>query len=75
MGEYVDGTAVTAEVKSKLLNASFYYGSTINVKTMDGGIVQLSGFAKSDQEKQRAGEIARSVKGVQQVHNDLIVKP
>lgn len=75
LGEYVDGTAVTAEVKSKLLNASFYYGSTINVKTMDGGIVQLSGFAKSDQEKQRAGEIARSVKGVKQVHNDLIVKP
>lgn len=75
IGQYVDGTAVTAEVKAKLLNASLYYGSTINVKTIDGGIVQLSGFAKSDQEKERAGQIANSVKGVTQVHNDLIIRP
>jgi len=37
--------------------------------------VQLSGFAKSQQEKDRAGELARSVKGVTQVHNNLVVKP
>lgn len=75
IGQYVDGTAVTAEVKAKLLNASFYYGTTINVKTIDGGIVQLSGFAKSEQEKERASQIAGSVSGVTQVHNNLIIKP
>jgi osmotically-inducible protein OsmY len=37
--------------------------------------VQLSGFAKSQREKDRAAELARSVKGVTRVHNGLVVKP
>ena len=41
---------------------------------VDGGIVQLSGFAKSQSEKDRAGQIARGVKGVTEVRNSLIVK-
>ena len=47
----------------------------INVKTIDGGVVQLSGFAKSQQEKDVASQVARSIKGVNSVHNNLIVKP
>jgi osmotically-inducible protein OsmY len=41
---------------------------------MVGGFVQLSGFAKSQMEKDRAGQIARGVKGVTEVRNSLIVK-
>ena len=75
VGEYIDGAAITAEVKAKLADSSATSAANINVKTMDAGVVQLSGFAKSQKEKNRAGEIARSVKGVTRVHNDLVVKP
>lgn len=73
--EYVDGTGVTADVKARLAADETTSALSINVKTMDGGNVQLSGFTKSEYEKNRAGEIARSVKGVTKVHNDLIVSP
>ncbi|WP_448152972.1 BON domain-containing protein [Castellaniella caeni] len=50
-------------------------GKFTNVKTIQGGIVQLSGFAKSQSERTRAGEIARSVQGVTEVHNNLVGAP
>lgn len=75
VGEMIDSSAITTEVKAKLADSSETSALNISVKTMDDGVVQLSGFAKSQHEKNRAGEIARSVKGVTQVHNDLIVKP
>ncbi len=75
VGEYIDGTTITATVKAKLADDRDTSALNIKVKTIDAGVVQLSGFAKSSREKARAGEIARSVKGVKRVHNDLIVKP
>ena len=39
------------------------------------GTVQLSGFAASAIERQRAGEIARAVPGVRSVRNDIVVRP
>lgn len=75
VGQYVDGSAVTAQVKAKLAEDKRTSALNINVKTIDGGVVQLSGFAKSQQEKDVATQVARSVKGVSSVHNNLIVKP
>jgi len=75
MGQYVDGTKVTAQIKAKLAEDPATSATAISVETLDGGTVQLSGFAKSQREKDRAGEIARSVKGVTTVHNNVIVKP
>ncbi len=75
VGQYIDGSAVTAEVKAKLVNDPETSAANINVKTIDSGVVQLSGFAKTQREKDRAGELAGSVKGVTQVHNNLVVKP
>jgi hyperosmotically inducible protein len=75
VGQYIDGATVTAEVKAKLANDPETSAANINVKTIDAGVVQLSGFAKSQREKDRAGELARSVKGVTRVHNGLVVKP
>jgi osmotically-inducible protein OsmY len=34
----------------------------------------LAGFVKSSKEKDRAGELARSVPGVKSVKNDLVIK-
>lgn len=75
VGQYVDGSAVTAQVKAKLAEDNRTSALNINVKTIDGGVVQLSGFAKSQQEKDVATLVARSVKGVSSVHNNLIVRP
>ena len=75
VGQYVDGSAVTAQVKAKLAEDKRTSALNINVKTIDAGVVQLSGFAKSQQEKDVATQIARSVKGVSSVHNNLIVRP
>ena len=47
--------------------------SQISVETYKG-IVQLSGFVNSQQRIDKTSQIARSVKGVTSVKNDLIVK-
>ncbi|TAL76514.1 MAG: BON domain-containing protein [Burkholderiaceae bacterium] len=75
-GQYVDGTVMTAKVKAKIANElGVADAANITVKTIQGGIVQLSGFAKTQSERTRAGEIARSVEGVAVVHNNLVVAP
>ena len=38
------------------------------------GVVQLTGFVDSTNMKTRAGELARSVDGVQEVRNDLEIR-
>jgi hyperosmotically inducible periplasmic protein len=73
-GQYVDDATITTKVKTKLLTTSGVPKTGISVETVRGGEVQLSGFVSTDQEKQRAAEIARSVDGVRQVHNDIRIR-
>jgi osmotically-inducible protein OsmY len=72
-GEYVDDSVITTKVKSLLATDDFLKSFQIGVETFKG-TVQLSGFVASQQAVDKAGEIARSVKGVTSVKNDLIVK-
>ncbi len=72
-GEYLDDTAITTKVKTALLKDPVVSGLAINVETFKG-VVQLSGFANSDLERERAGELASSVGGVLAVQNDVYVK-
>jgi osmotically-inducible protein OsmY len=72
-GEYVDDSVITTKVKSLLAADDFLKSFEISVETYKGS-VQLSGFVNSQQAVDNAGEIARSVKGVKSVKNDLIVK-
>ncbi len=72
-GEYVDDSVITTKVKSLLAANDFLKSFQIGVETFKG-IVQLSGFVNSQQAVDKASEIARSVKGVKSVKNDLIVK-
>ncbi len=72
-GEYVDDSVITTKVKSLLAEDDFLKSFQIGVETYKG-IVQLSGFVNSRQAVDKAGQIASSVKGVQSVKNDLIVK-
>ena len=72
-GEYVDDSVITTKVKSLLAADDFLKSFQIGVETFKG-TVQLSGFVASQQAVDKAVEIARSVKGVTSVKNDLIVK-
>ena len=72
-GEYVSDSAITTSVKAAILNAPTLKVSEINVETFKG-TVQLSGFVSSAENIATASSVARSVKGVKSVKNDLRLK-
>lgn len=73
VGAYVDDTAVTTKVKAKFAEDSAVSAMAIKVDTLKG-VVQLSGFAKSNEERLAAERLARNTNGVVDVRNDIIVK-
>ena len=72
-GEYVDDSVITTKIKSLLVADNFLKSFEIGVETYKG-VVQLSGFVNSQQAVEKAVEIAKGVKGVVSVKNDLNVK-
>lgn len=74
VGEYVDDATVTTRVKAKMAEDPTVSALAISVETLKG-VVQLSGFAKSAAEKNRASEIARTTPGVTSVKNDIVIRP
>jgi len=72
-GEYVDDAVITTKVKAAIFNESTLNSSEINVETFKG-VVQMSGFVNSQADINKAVELARSVKGVASVKNDMRVK-
>ncbi len=73
-GTYVDDSAITSKIKSKLIGDSVVKAHEINVDTFQGN-VQLNGFVDNAQQKQRAEEIARNTAGVINVQNNLQLRP
>lgn len=69
-GEYFDDSMITTKVKAAIFNEPTLKSTEINVETFKG-TVQLSGFVKERPDIYKAGEVARSVKGVRSVKNDL----
>ena len=72
-GEYFGDTAITTKVKAAIFNEPSLKSSEINVETYKGS-VQLSGFVSSRADINKAVELARGVKGVTSVKNDMRVK-
>ena len=72
-GEGVDDTVITTKVKALYVEDKTVSALGVNVETFKG-TVQLSGFADSQNEINRAVEIARGVKGVTSVNNDIRLK-
>lgn len=72
-GQYVDDTTITTRVKSRYAQDADVAATRINVETLKG-VVQLSGFATSTEEKAKAVSIARDVPGVKDVRDDIIVR-
>lgn len=69
-GEYIDDSAITTKVKAAIFNEPGLKSAEINVETFKG-VVQLSGFVNSNADIQRAVHVARGVKGVKSVKNDM----
>jgi hyperosmotically inducible protein len=72
-GDYVDDASITTSVKSNILQDSSLKMFQIHVETFKNQ-VQLSGFVDSAAEISRAGQIAKSVDGVQGVKNNLVLR-
>src|SRR5580692_8131520 len=60
---------ITAKIKARFAEDKQVSAFHIKVDTEDHGIVQLSGRARSQQEADRATELAQNVKGVVLVQN------
>ena len=72
-GEYIDDTVLTTKVKAAVFNEPSLKSAEINVETFKG-VVQMSGFVNSPADINKAADVARGVKGVKSVKNDMRVK-
>lgn len=72
-GEYIDDSVITTKVKSEIFEEPGLKSAEINVETFKG-VVQLSGFVTSQANIDKAVQVARAVKGVKSVKNDMRVK-
>lgn len=72
-GEYVDDAVITTKVKAAIFNEPTLKSTEINVETFKG-VVQLSGFVSSQADINKAVSLARGVKGVVAVKNDMRLK-
>ncbi len=72
-GEFIDDSVITTKIKSLLVADDVLKAFQIGVETYQG-TVQLSGFVSSQKAVDKASEIARGVKGVKAVKNNLILK-
>jgi hyperosmotically inducible protein len=63
-------TVIAAKVRDSLQGADLGTDSDVNVE-VSKGVVQLSGFVSTPQEKARAGDLASAVDGVRDVENQI----
>jgi osmotically-inducible protein OsmY len=74
VGAYIDDAGITTMVKSRFVENKQVDAASIKVETLNG-TVMLSGFAKNGAERNTAEAIARGVKGVVSVKNEITVRP
>jgi osmotically-inducible protein OsmY len=72
-GERIDDKGDSARVRERLSEDTQYKYEDVKVQTFKG-VVQLSGFVNSRDQKNRAGDLARKVEGVKEVENNITVK-
>jgi osmotically-inducible protein OsmY len=72
-GEMVDNSAITTKVKAAFVKDEIVKATEVKVETFKG-VVQLSGFVSTQEQKARAETIASGIAGVTSVKNDIIVK-
>jgi hyperosmotically inducible protein len=73
VAQAVDDAAITAGVKAAIVRDPSLGVSELGVETQQG-VVQLSGYVGSADSVAAAASVARTVKGVRSVRNDLRLK-
>ncbi len=73
VGEYIDDATITTQVKARMVENKTVDAAAISVETLNG-TVMLSGFAKNSTERATAESIARNVKAVKSVRNEIAVR-
>lgn len=73
-GRTTDDKKITKTIEKDLMNDPTYKFTQVQVSTF-GGVVQLGGFVNTQDEKDRAAQVAQNVDGVKQVVNSLTLKP
>lgn len=73
VGNYVDDSTITTQVKSSFVGNKDVDAASIGVETLKGAVL-LSGFAKNDTEKSVAESLAHNVRGVTSVENQIVVR-
>ena len=68
----IDDSVITTKVKAELVKDKQVRARDIEVKTVNG-VVELTGTARTKGEASKAASIARKVKGVKSVKNDIQV--
>ena len=72
-GERIDDKSIASRVRKALSADTQYKYDDVNVVSFKG-VVQLSGFVNSMDQKNRAGELAKPVEGVKEIANKISVK-
>jgi len=72
-GRYIDDKMITMKVKSALGDSDVYKFPHVDATTFNG-TVQLTGFVDTPEQKQKAEEIARNVRDVLGVQNQISLK-
>lgn len=73
-GRVMDDRMVNKRVKSALEESPVYKFPHVDATTYNG-VVQLNGFVYREEQKNVAGELARSIDGVREVVNNISVVP
>ena len=75
VGTKVGDAVITTKVKAEFAKDKAVSATAIKVETDSNGLVQLSGTAKTQAEADKAVVLAKNVKGVTAVKNDIVVTP
>jgi hyperosmotically inducible protein len=72
-GEFVDDNVLTAKIKAPLAEDPRVAAHEVNIDVRSG-VVLLAGFVDNDRQKERAGEVASKIAGVERVDNPIAIK-
>ncbi len=70
---YADDSTITNSIRARYLEDPMVHFGEVGVTTLNGN-VRLTGRVNSERERQRAAQIAREVKGVRAVNNEIAVR-
>ena len=70
---YADDSTISNSIRARFLEDPVVNFGDVGVTTLNGN-VRLTGRVNSERERQRAAQIAREVKGVRGVNNEIAVR-